>query len=120
MRLNPLLLLVTLLFAPQLFSQNNAESELVIRGDVLGSSVSIKISGLLPNKPAYLLPAFGNGGSNYLVSLSGDSNDFLTVDLSLATGGTYFQGTAQSNGNWNLNKFLPNAASLLDNPHQEL
>jgi len=108
--------LAIFLLAPPLFAQSNAESELVIRGDVLGSPISISISGLLPGQATYLIPAFSNSGSNYLTTLSGDTNDMLAVDTGLANGGTLFLGNADGAGRWDFTMRLPSKPGLLDLP----
>lgn len=110
----------TLLFAAfSLFSasaqaQSNAEADLYLVGDTLGDPLIAEVTGSVPNSVTYLLPSFDLSGSNYLVGLSGDPNDFLTIGLSLAQSGTYFTKRADANGRTSFSLGLPNTLTLLD------
>jgi hypothetical protein len=103
----------SLLSAPA-YAQSNAEADLYIVGDTLGNPLLAEVSGSVPNAVTYLMPSFDLAGSNYLVGLSGDPNDFLTVGLGLAQSGTYFTKRADASGRTSFALGLPNAVSLLD------
>jgi Kelch motif protein/galactose oxidase-like protein len=106
--------LACLSLATPLIAQSNAESELVMIGDILGGSLVAEIDGLVANKPTYLVPSLNIAGSNYLVNLSGDPNDVLTVGLDLAANGTFFTTPANSAGHTTFNLAVPNFPALLD------
>lgn len=108
------LLAALCLFCTPAIAQSNAEADLYIVGDTLGDPLVAEVTGSVPNALTYLMPSFDLAGSNYLVGLSGDPNDFLTVGLSLAQGGTYFTKRADASGRTSFALGLPNVVSLLD------
>ncbi|NQU49001.1 MAG: hypothetical protein HQ519_10175 [Planctomycetes bacterium] len=104
------------LMAAPLAAQSNAEAELVMIGDVIAGPLTAEVDGTPAGSMTYLIPSLGLTGSNYLISLSGDPNDFLTVGLDLATGGTYFNTPADGSGHTTFPLALPNNSGLLDVP----
>lgn len=103
------------LVAP-LSAQGNAESELVMIGDVYGGSLTAEVDGTPAGTMTYLIPSLGLTGSNYLVGISGDPDDYLTVGVDLASGGTYFNILADGTGHTTFPLQLPNDPNLLDVP----
>lgn len=95
-----LLISVALLagFTAPLPAQANATADLMTYGDVPGGMVTVEMTGANPNANVYLLPSLRSSGTNYLVSLSGDANDFLTVDIDLASAGTYLTSRTNAQG----------------------
>ncbi len=110
----PLAAAATLLPAAGLLAQSNATADLMTYGDVLGAPAQARLTGSAPSSPAFLIPSFLNTGSAYLVGLTGDPNDQLTVGIDLAVGGTYFTGTTDANGDWTYNFAIPPSPTLLD------
>ena len=108
------LLLAALLGSAPLRAQSNATAELMTYGDVIGDSFTAVMSGLTPGSAAILVPSLTCSGSNYLVNQTGDPDDFLTVDIDLAAGGTWFQGVADAQGRYSLTLPLQAPSSLLD------
>ena len=90
------------------------DSSVMSYGDAIGAVSVIEVRGIPAGLDGYLIPAMTTGGSPYLVRLSGDNNDMLTVDLGLAMAGTYFTGRVPNNGLWKVNVPLPNIASYVD------
>jgi len=106
--------LLAFLCASPLLAQSNAESELIATGDIIGQSITVSVDGVVPNATTYLLPSFDLNGSNYLVGISGDANDFLTIGTSLAQNGTYFTTPADGNGRADFSVTIPNNPAYLD------
>jgi N-acetylneuraminic acid mutarotase len=90
------------------------DSAVMSYGDSIGAVSVLEVRGIPAGLDGYLIPAMTTGGSPYLVSLSGDSNDMLTIDLGLAMAGTYFTGRIPNNGLWKVNVPLPNIPSYVD------
>ncbi len=99
-----------------LHAQGNATADLHVVGDTLGSPATAYASGMVPNTTTYLLPSTDLSGSNYLVGLSGDPDDFLTIGLGLAQGGTFFTKNSNGAGDANFALVIPNNAAFLDMP----
>ena len=103
-----------LLVVSPLSAQSNATSELMTYGDVVGDSFRVEVSGLTPGVTTFVIPSFNTSGSNYLVGLSGDPNDHLTVGLQLAQNGTYFTTQSSAAGTATLSLAVPNNSALVD------
>lgn len=102
------------MLASPCFAQSNAEADLYAVGDLIGGPLQVEVEGSIPNAITYLLPSLDLAGSNYLVGLSGDPDDFLTIGIGLAQGGTYFTERADANGETSFALAVPNIPSLLD------
>ncbi|MCH2101449.1 MAG: hypothetical protein MK209_05970, partial [Planctomycetes bacterium] len=107
-------LIACALLAGPTFAQSNAESDLFAVGDLLGGGLQVEVDGAAPNAITYLLPSLDLSGSNYLVGLSGDPNDFLTVGIGLAQSGRLFTERANASGKVSFAIGVPNIPSLLD------
>lgn len=107
-------ILSALLLASPAAAQANAESELAMKGDVLGAGTTAFVSGATPQATVYVLPSLDLNGSNYLVSLSGDPNDFLTIGIGLAQQGRYATRMADAAGNATIPFVIPPLSTLLD------
>lgn len=105
-----------LCLAAPLSAQGNAESELVMIGDVYGGALTAEVDGTPAGTMTYLIPSLNMGGSNYLVGISGDADDYLTVGIDLASSGTYFNTLADGTGHTTFPLALPNDPNLLDVP----
>lgn len=112
--LAPILCAAASLLSAPAIAQSNAEADLYLVGDTLGDPLSAEVSGSVPLAVTYLMPSFDLSGSNYLVGLSGDPNDYLTVGLNLAQSGKYFTKRADAAGRTSFALRLPGATSLLD------
>lgn len=102
------------LLGPAVLAQSNASAYLITYGDVIQGNGTAVLSGLTPNVPAYLVPSLTDQGSNYLVGLSGDPNDWLSVGIDLAAQGTYFQGTSNAQGRFSVSFRIQATTALLD------
>lgn len=107
-------LMACALFAGPALAQSNAEADLYAIGDLLGGPLQVEVEGAVPNAITYLLPSLDLAGSNYLVGLSGDPNDFLTVGIGLAQGGTLFTERADATGKASFALAVPSIPTLLD------
>ncbi len=104
-----------LFLASPLLAQSNATSELMVYGDTLGNPAQVRIEGMTPNSPVFLLPSFRNTGSNYIVGLTGDPSDVLAVDIDLAGPplSIFFTGSSDAAGTFTKTLNTPASASLL-------
>ena len=106
--------LLALGLAAPLAAQTNATSTLMTYGDVLGAPSTLVLTDLTPNTPLFLIPSFQNVNSPFLIGLTGDPNDRLSVSITLAANGNIFTGTSDASGRYSITVNIPNNPAFLD------